>query len=108
MRARASAAQAHHKNNCFILSAKLAFMTRKRQFITDEAGKPVAVILPIKDYNRIRRILESSHADVNLTQEDEATLLARSTDDLQAELNDLDQDVSPADLNDWLAAFNEA
>ena len=32
--------------------------TQKRQFIMDEAGKPVAVILSLEDYARVRNILE--------------------------------------------------
>ena len=98
--------------------------TQKRQFITDEAGKPVAVILSLEDYARVRSILEPEQSEEDklaLLQEaandeafladlwqvlDDEALLSRSADDLQAELADLEQDIAQSDLNEWLAAFD--
>ena len=59
--------------------------TQKRQFITDEADKPIAVILPLEDYARVRSILEPDESE-----EDKLRLLREAADD-DAFLDDLKQ-----------------
>ena len=59
--------------------------TQKRQFITDEAGKPVAVILSLEDYARVRSILEPDQSEA-----DKLDLMRQAAND-DAFLNDLNQ-----------------
>lgn len=59
--------------------------TQKRRFITDEAGKPVAVILSLEDYARVRSILESDQSEA-----DKLDLMRQAAND-DAFLNDLNQ-----------------
>ena len=72
--------------------------TQKRQFITDEAGNPVAVILPLADYARVRSILEPEESE-----EDKVRLMEEAADD-DAFLSDLEQtlkDFEYADAEWW-------
>ena len=56
----------------------------KRQFVTDEAGKPVGVILPLKEYDRVRRFLEHQ------SDEDKLRIMEEAAND-EAFLSDLEQ-----------------
>ena len=58
--------------------------TQKRRFITDEAGKPIAVTFPLEDYARVRSILEPEGSE-----EDKLRLMEEADDD--AFLSDLKQ-----------------
>ena len=72
--------------------------TQKRQFITDEAGKPVAVILSLEDYARVRSILESDQSEA-----DKLDLMREAAKD-DAFLDDLNQtmrDFEPIDAEWW-------
>ena len=60
-------------------------VTPKRQFITGETGKPVAVILSLEDYARVRSILEPDQGE-----EDKLDLMRQAAND-DAFLNDLNQ-----------------
>ena len=73
-------------------------MPQKRQFVTDESGNPVAVILPLADYDRVRSILESGQSE-----EDKLRLMQEAATD-EAFLNDLTQtmqDFRHADADWW-------
>ena len=72
-------------------------MAQKRQFITDEAGEPVAVILPLEDYNRVRAILEVG------TEEDKLELMqeAAKDDAFLADLEQTSKDFTHVDAEWW-------
>ena len=60
-------------------------MPQKRQFVTDESGNPIAVILPLADYARVKSVLESVQGE-----EDKLRLMQEAAAD-EAFLNDLTQ-----------------
>ncbi len=72
--------------------------TQKRQFITDEAGKPVAVILSLEDYARVRSILEPEQSE-----EDKLALLQEAANDeaFLADLNQTMKDFEHVDAEWW-------
>ena len=63
---------------------------QKRQFVTDEAGKPVAVILPLEEYDRVRHFLEENQLEENQSDEDKLQLMQEAASD-DAFLSDLEQ-----------------
>ena len=71
--------------------------TQKRRFITDEAGNPVAVILSLEDYARVRAFLEpqSEKEKLDLMQE------AANDDAFLDDLNQTMKDFEHADAEWW-------
>ena len=72
-------------------------MMQKRQFITDDTGKPVAVILPLEDYNRVRSILEAE------TETDKLQLMQEAAKDeaFLADLEQVSKDFEHVDAEWW-------
>jgi hypothetical protein len=65
----------------------------KRQFITDSAGNPVAVILPLEEFVLIESVLEKQIK--NRSEADELALMQQAADD----------PLFLADLKETMAAF---
>ena len=66
-------------------------------YLIDDSGKKTHVVLDLDLWSEWRQFFR-----------DEEVLLSRSVDDLQNELNDLEQDLPPSELGEWLAAFENA
>ena len=67
------------------------------RYLIDDEGKKTHVVLDLDVWSETWQ---------EFFQDDEVTLLAHSTDGLQGELDHLEQDLSPSDLDAWLKAFN--
>lgn len=69
------------------------------RYLVDEKGTKTHVVLDLDVWSETWQ---------QFFQDDEATLLERSADDLQAELDTLEKDLPPSDVDKWLAAFDNA
>ena len=67
-------------------------------YLVDDAGRKTHIVLDIDVWGE---------AWQQLLQE-EALLLSHSVNDLQAELDELEQDIPQSDLDAWLKAFDKA
>lgn len=70
--------------------------TPKRQFVTDESGMPIAVILPLEDYNRVKDLLE-------LPQDDEKLKLMQEAANDEVFLDDIKETMTAFEHidNEW-------
>ena len=66
-------------------------------YLVDDEGKKTHIVLNLDVWNETWQ---------QFFEDDEAALLKRSANGLQTDLDDLEQDISQAELDEWLAAFN--
>jgi len=75
----------------------------KRQFITDTTGSPIAIILPLEDYQLVEPILEQrSQAQ---SEADKLKLMAQAPNDARfmADLQEVMSDFAEVDAQWWEA-----
>lgn len=69
-------------------------------YLVDERGKKTHVVLDLDLWETWQQFVRND--------ENEEALLADSIHDLQDELNALERDVPPVEIDAWLAAFDNA
>jgi hypothetical protein len=58
---------------------EMTIINLKRQIITDNDGNPVGIILPLDEYDRIKKLLNSKNREVE--EEDKLRLIKKAAND---------------------------